>query len=224
MFVGHAAVALAARKKARSVSLGWLVAAAFGLDLLWPVFLLVGLERVSIVPGITAASPLRFDHYPWSHSLLMTLAWSLVAYGLARWRGVSRGTSGLLGVLVLSHWVLDVIVHRPDLPLWPGASPLVGLGLWNSVAWSLIVEGALFAAGIFLYVRATRPVDRAGVFAFWSWIFLMTAMWLPGPFSPPPPSARAIAWVSLGMWILPFWAAWADRHRPLRTTVGSSEG
>ncbi len=205
-------MALAARKKTPKVSLGWLVATSFGLDLLWPVLLVAGVERVSIVPGITAANSLSFDYYPWSHSLLMAVVWGLLVFAFARWRRVPRTSAWILGGLVVSHWVLDLIVHRPDLPLWPGSSPLVGLGLWNSVPWSLGVEGALFILGIGIYLRTRPPADRVGKLAFWSWIGAMTLMWLPGPFSAPPPSARAVAWVSLGMWLLPFWAAWADRH------------
>lgn len=216
MFVGHTAVALAAKSKARAVSLGWLVAAAFGLDLLWPIFLLAGIERVSIVPGATAFNPLVFDSYPWSHSLLMACAWGACATAVARWRGVSIGVAGLIGAVVVSHWVLDYVTHVPDLPLWPGHSPRYGLGLWNSIFGTLLVEGALFLGGIALYVRATRPVDRIGSWGLWTFLIVSAAMWASTPWSVPPPSPRALAWFALGAWLLVVWAAWADRHRAAR--------
>ncbi len=216
MFVGHTAVALAAKSKARDVSLGWLMAAAFGLDLLWPIFLLAGIERVSIVPGATAFNPLVFDSYPWSHSLLMACVWGVCAALVAHWRGVSIGAAGLIGAVVVSHWVLDYVSHVPDLPLWPGPSSRYGLGLWNSILGTLLVEGALFLAGIALYVRATRPVDRIGSWALWTLLVLSAAMWASSPWSVPPPSPRALAWFSLGAWLLVAWAGWADRHRAAR--------
>ena len=213
MFIGHAAVALMGKTRAPRVSLGVFVAAAFWLDLLWPLLLMAGLEVVRIDPGNTAFTPLSFESYPWSHSLLMVLAWSALAAGLVVWRSRGAAAGLIVGLLVLSHWVLDAITHRPDLPLWPGASPLVGLGLWNAVALTAILEGGLFLGGILMYVRATRPIDRTGRLAFWSLIGLMTAIWASQPFTPPPPSAAAVAFGALATWLLPFWAAWADRHR-----------
>ena len=219
MFVGHTAVALAAKSRAPEVPLGWFVAAAFGLDLLWPIFLLTGLERVSIVPGATAFTPLVFDSYPWSHSLLMACAWGLCAAALVRWRGMTGGVALLVGGVVVSHWVLDFVTHAPDMPLWPGSSPRVGLGLWRSVPATLLVEGALFVAGIALYARATRPADRIGSLGLWTFLLVSTILWVTVPWSPPPPSPRALAWFACGSWLLVAWAAWAGRHRLARGTA-----
>jgi hypothetical protein len=219
VFVGHAALALGARTKAPSVSLGWLFAATFGLDLLWPLFLLLGVERVSIVPGATAFTPLVFDSYPWSHSLLMAIVWGGVAVGLAVGCGTPRGSALLLGALVVSHWVLDFVSHAPDLQLWPGNPDRFGLGLWNSVPGTLIVEGLLFLAGIALYLRGTRALDRIGSLGLYALLLVCTAMWAPGPLSPLPPSPRALAWFSLGLWLFIVWAGWADRHRAARPAV-----
>jgi hypothetical protein len=212
MFVGHAAVALAGKARAPRVSLGVLFAAAFGLDLLWPLLVLLGVERVRIDPGNTAFTPLAFDAYPWSHSLLLVLLWSALAGAVVMWRR-GRAAGVLVALLVVSHWALDVSSHRPDMPLWPGVSPLVGLGLWNSIAATLLVEGALFAAGIAIYLRTTRAQDRVGAVAFWSLMGLCAVIWISGPFSPPPPGARAVALAGLALWLLVLWAAWADRHR-----------
>jgi len=210
MFVGHTALALASKARVREAPLPLLVTAVFFLDLLWPVFLLLGIERVRIVPGDTAFTPLAFDAYPWSHSLAMACLWgALLAL-------VSRKHRLLIGALVVSHWVLDVVAHRPDLPLWPGRSPLLGLGLWNSVPATLLVEGLFFAGAIALYLRATRSKDWMGSFALWSFLLFQTAIWVSGPFSPPPPSARAIAWVGMAGVLFVPWAAWIERHRSPR--------
>jgi hypothetical protein len=212
MFVGHLAVALAAKRSAPATNLGWLMAGVTALDLLWPIFLLAGLEHVSIVPGATAFNSFVFDSYPWSHSLVMSALWGLVLVGLARWRGVSASAI-LLVALVVSHWVLDYVTHMPDLPLWPGASPRFGLGLWKSLPATFIVEGALWIIGIVVYLR-TRPLVRRGPrIAFWSLIVVTTLMWIASPWSPPPPSAQSVAWFGLIGWIVLPWAAMADRSR-----------
>jgi hypothetical protein len=212
MFVGHLAVALAARRAERRAPFGALVGAAFGLDLVWPLFLLAGIETVRIDPGNTAFTPLAFASYPWSHSLSMAVVWSVVAGRVAA-AILKRARAGLfIGLAVLSHWVLDFVTHRPDLPLWPGG-PLVGLGLWNSLPLTLVVEGVLFAAAVALYLRATRPRDAVGRWALWGLVLLTTAIWISGPFSPPPPSVTAVALVTLALWLLPFWAQWIERHR-----------
>jgi len=155
MFVGHLAVALAAKRVEPRAPLGTLVAAAFALDLIWPMLLLAGIEMVRIDPGNTAFTPLAFDYYPWSHSLSMAIVWA-VAAGRVAAAVLKQARPGLIiGLTVVSHWVLDFFMHRPDLPLWPGG-PKAGLGLWNSIPLTLLVEGALFAAGVAFYLRATR--------------------------------------------------------------------
>ena len=215
MFVGHLAVALAAKRAAPKVSLGWLVASVMALDLLWPLFLFAGIEQVRIVPGATAFNPLVFDSYPWSHSLAMALLWGLLLAGLARMFRLPAQTGPLLVVLVVSHWVLDALSHAPDMPLWPGDSPRLGFGLWNSIPGTFVVEGALWLAGIGLYLHGRQATDRAGPIALWSLIALTTVMWALGPWSAPPPSARALAWFALLGWIILPWAAFADRHYAL---------
>jgi hypothetical protein len=212
MFVGHLAVALAAKRARPSASLGWYVAAVTTPDLLWPLFLLTGIERVRIVPGATAFTPLVFDSYPWSHSLVMTVAWGLVLASLARWRGVDSKAARLMVPLVVSHWVLDFITHAPDLPLWPGGGPKLGLGLWNSIPATLAVEGAMWIAAIAIYLRGRRPTGWAGAAAFWSLVVVTTLLWASGPWSPAPASPRALAWFALIGWIMVPWAAFADRR------------
>jgi membrane-bound metal-dependent hydrolase YbcI (DUF457 family) len=208
MFVGHLAVALAGARVHSPVSAGWFVAAATLLDLLWPLFLLAGLERVRIAPGATAFTPFVFESYPWSHSLLMVLLWGAAFATLARWRGIGARTAGLLCALVVSHWVLDFVTHAPDMPLWPGSARF-GLGLWNSIPATLLVEGALWIGALVFYLRGRWP-RGAGAAALWSFVAVSSVMWILGPFTPPPADERALGWFALIGWIVVPWVAWAD--------------
>jgi membrane-bound metal-dependent hydrolase YbcI (DUF457 family) len=209
MFVGHLAIALGAKRAAPRANLGWLMAGVTALDLIWPVFVLVGLEQVRIVPGATAFTPLVFDAYPWSHSLIMAIVWGVALAAVARsWR--IAASSMLVVGLVVSHWVLDAVSHAPDMPLWPGASPRVGLGLWNSIPATLVVEGAMWVAAIALYLRVAPPVGRRARVAFWSLVAVTTVMWASGPWGPPPPSPTALGWFALIGWLIVPWSALAD--------------
>jgi LexA-binding, inner membrane-associated putative hydrolase len=213
MFIGHFAVALAAKKVSPKTSLGTLILAAQLPDLLWPVFLLIGLEHAAIAPGATAVTPLAFLDYPFSHSLLADVGWGLVlAGGYAILRKNFRGACWLW-LLVISHWVLDVISHQPDMPIWPGGGTLVGLGLWNSRAGTLAVEITMFAIGLAIYSSVTRPRDKTGAVALASFAAFLMIIYLANFFGPPPPNIRAVAIAGLGIWLLMAWGFWIDRHR-----------
>jgi hypothetical protein len=216
MFIGHFGVALAAKKVAPRTSLGTLVMAAQFADLLWPLFLLLGLERVIIAPGITAVTPLNFTSYPLSHSLLADLGWASLFAGIYKVVKYDSRGALCLWLVLMSHWLLDALTHRPDLPLYPGSSIYVGLGLWNSRAGTLLVEGAIFALGVVTYGNTTRPRDRVGIYAFWPFIALLVLIYLVNLFGPPPPSVKAIAVAGLGLWVFVGWAYWLDRHRQTR--------
>ena len=213
MFIGHFGVAFAAKRAAPAVSLGWLMLAAQFIDLLWPSLLMLGIERVRIAPGATAVTPLAFEHYPWSHSLAMVGLWAVVVGGLWLWRRSDRRGALVLALLVLSHWLLDALVHAPDLPLVPGGSTRVGLGLWDSVAASQTVELALFALGVALYARSTRALDATGRWALWTLVALLLLIQLANVTGPPPPDVRALAWVGQLQWLLVLWGGWIDGHR-----------
>ncbi len=193
MFIGHFAVAFAAKKAAPKASLGTLVFAAVFLDAVWPVLVLLGIERFRIVPGYTAINPFEFLHYPWSHSLLMTVVWALAfAFVYFGMKG-DRAGAIWVGIAVASHWLLDFVTHRPDMPLYPGGSERLGLALWQSWPATFAVEGMMFAAAVALYLRTTRSRDRVGTIAWWALIALLLALYVPGPWSPPPPSENAVA-------------------------------
>jgi membrane-bound metal-dependent hydrolase YbcI (DUF457 family) len=213
MFIGHFAVGLAGKRVAPRAPLTVLLLAPILLDGLWPIFLLLGWERVRIDRGNTAVTPLDFQHYPWSHSLLMALVWSalvaIVYLALTR-----DGRGGLwLGAAVTSHWVLDWVTHRPDLPLWPGG-PLVGLGLWRSLGWTVVVEVAMFLVGLWLYLRVTRPRGWMGRLSLWSLVAALVYLYV-GNLRPLPATAteHAIALLGLLGWLFIPWAWWIERTR-----------
>jgi hypothetical protein len=214
MFVGHTALALAAKRRAPELSLGWLLAASYTLDLIWPVMLLLGVEQVAFHSATGGFDQLTFISYPWSHSLLMSLVWGGAVFAIARALKVRTPSALLLGALVVSHWVLDYASHAPDMPLWPGDSPHVGLALWSSVPLTFVVEGSLFVAGIWLYLGATTPKDRVGSLGLWALLIMQTLLWAATPGSTPPPSVAAMGWVTLiGESAFVAWAWWADKHR-----------
>jgi membrane-bound metal-dependent hydrolase YbcI (DUF457 family) len=213
MFLGHYAVAMAGKKAAPKLSLGTLILSAQIADLAWPVFLLTGLERVTIEPGTTVVSPLNFTHYPITHSLIGALGWSAlvgVIYLLAR--HYPRG-AWVAAAAVFSHYVLDVIVHRPDLQIFPWSDARIGLGLWNSLPATLVVELGLLALGAAIYLQATSATDAVGRYAFWALIATLAVMYVGSVFGPPPPNPQALAVVALGGWLFVPWGYWIDAHR-----------
>jgi len=213
MFIGHFGAGLAAKKVASGVSLGTLFLAAQFLDLLWPTLLLLGVERVRIVPGATEVTPLVFTHYPVSHSLAAVAGWALLTglvYLLIR---KDRRGAIVLAALVISHWLLDVIVHKPDLPLYPGGAARVGLNAWSSLPLTLAIEVPLFALGVWLYARATAPVDGIGKWGLAGLVVFLFAIYLGNLFGGPPPGVAVIAWAGQLQWLLVLWGYWIDRHR-----------
>jgi membrane-bound metal-dependent hydrolase YbcI (DUF457 family) len=213
MFIGHFGAGFAAKSAAPEVSLGTLFLAAQFLDLLWPTLLLLGVERVRVDPAATGINPLVFEHYPISHSLAAVAGWALlVGLGYLLIRRERRGAI-VLALLVISHWLLDMIVHRPDLPLYPGSATRVGLNAWSSLPLTLAIEGSLFALGIFLYARVTSPADAIGKWGLAGLVMFLLVIYLGSLFGSPPPGAAAIAWVGQLQWLLVLWGYWIDRHR-----------
>jgi membrane-bound metal-dependent hydrolase YbcI (DUF457 family) len=213
MFIGHLALGLAAKRVDPRVSLALLFAAAQFADLLWPVLVALGVEQVRIDPGNTAFTPLDFVSYPYSHSLVFLVIWGVVLGFVCRWLGSSRRLIvALVACLVVSHWVLDVVTHRADMPLYPGG-PRFGLGLWNSIPATLTVEFVLYAAGLWTYLRATAARDAIGRWAFGALAVFLVIAYL-AALGTVPPSVQALYISALGgAAVLMVWSWWADRHR-----------
>jgi hypothetical protein len=220
MFIGHFAVAFAAKPVAPGVSLGTLFIACELVDLVWPLFLLLGIESVAVRPGVTAFTPLDFLHYPWTHSLLMSVFWAVafsVLYLLFR---KSVRAAIVVGLVVLSHWFLDAIVHRPDLPLVPGGGQRIGLGLWNSVPGTLLLEISLFGAALLWYRSRTRPSRRAGNWGLWGTVAFLLIAYAGAAFGPVPPSVQAISWAGIaGGLVTAALGYWLDRQRTATATA-----
>lgn len=213
MFIGHFGAALAAKKLDNKPSLGTMFLASEFIDLLWPILMLSGIETVKIEPGNSAFTPLNFIYYPFSHSLLFVLIWALLFGAVYYLFRKNLKSSIVLAALVLSHWVLDLISHVPDLPLYPGGSIKVGLGLWNFVSLTVLVEGLIFISGAYLYIFSTRASNKKGNIGLWSLLALLSVIYVMNMVSPPPPSAEAVAVVSLLQWIFVAWGYFIDRNR-----------
>jgi len=213
MFIGHYALAFAAKRAAPKANLGLLLLATSWIDMVWPVFLLLGLERVRIAPGATAYTPLVFESYPWTHSLLFTALWGLAVGGAAFAWTRDRRTALAAALLVVSHWVLDWISHVPDLPLLPGG-PRFGLGLWHSVAATVAVESTLFVLGVALYLGGTRARGPAGHVSLWSLLLTFAFMYAGNSLGlAVPPSERVLALSALIGWLPPLWGLWIEATR-----------
>ncbi|HKJ22800.1 MAG TPA: hypothetical protein VKA13_06900 [Gammaproteobacteria bacterium] len=215
MFIGHYGIGFAAKKAAPTVSLGTLFLAAQFLDLLWPTLVMLGIEQVRIKPVGTPGFPLIFAHYPISHSLLTAVGWSLLLGAMYYILRRHRTAAIVVGLTVLSHWLLDLIVHFPDLPIYP-AGPKLGLALWAHPLASNALELAIFAVGVWLYQRTTAPVNAVGKWALWLLVIFLVVIQISNALSPPPPSVMALAWTGQAQWLLVAWGYWIDRHRRTR--------
>src|SRR5690606_1010333 len=212
MFIGHFAAGLAAKTAATRPSLGTYFMATQFADLLWPILLMLGVEVAEVDPGNTVVTPLDFAHYPISHSLLLLVIWGGL-FGLVYWM-IRKDVRGAvtLGLVVVSHWVLDVVMHRPDLPLIPGGAEF-GLGLWNSLPATLAIEFGLFGAGVWLYARMTRAKNRTGTYALWVLVAFLAIVYLMNVFAPPPEDIMLVAWAGLSLCLLVAWGYRVGRKR-----------
>ena len=223
MFIGHFGIGFGAKKAAPRVSLGTLFIAVQFLDLLWPTLLLLNIENVEIHPELADARVLAFTNYPYSHSLLFALIWSVIFGGIYFLLKKDRKVAFVLATCVLSHWILDLIVHFPDLPLFPGKSPLLGFGLWNSTIGTVVVESAIFIYGLVIYLKATVAKNRTGTVVLWILICLLILIHVFSLFGPPPGNVKALAWSAQFQWLFILLAYWADGNRVEKIPVATSQ-
>jgi len=216
MFIGHYAVAMAAKKAAPQASLGTLFLASQLVDLIWPVMLLLGIEHVKISPGITVVTPLDFYDYPITHSLIGVISWGVLLGAFYFYIKRDIRTSLVLMLCVFSHWILDFLTHRPDLPLSLSGDRFYGLGLWNSFSGTLVVELGLYVIGIAVYLNSTSVKDKSGNYGFWSLAVLLLIIYAANIFGSAPPNEIMIGYAGLGLWLFIPWAYWVDNHRKLK--------
>jgi hypothetical protein len=185
MFVGHYAASLALKKFEKRASLGVLFLAVQFVDILFFPLVLLGIERINIVENFTQSTHFELQYMPYTHSLLASMLWAGAAYALFRWVIVKNNSVAFVVALaVFSHWILDLIVHTPDLPLWNDASPKLGFGLWNSAIATFALEGALLLSALWLYLRstsATASIGKYGMSIFVIVLLLMNAVNIFGP-------------------------------------------
>ena len=220
MLVGHHAVVYAAKRVAPRVSLGVLLAASLFPDMLASVDQLAGIEHTRITPGITAFSSLDAFDVAISHSLATSILWSVLA-GIAYfwWRRDPRG-SGVVGATLFSHWILDVVSHRPELPLAPGVDQYLGFGLWHSIPMTFLVEGALPVGCILAYLRSTQATSRGGMLGLIPLIGVPTIGWIRSPFtSSPEGTGFLLAFLCL-LGSLCVLASWVDNRRSCHAARG----
>jgi len=220
MLVGHYAVALIAKRAEPTINLGTFVLAAMFADFAWCVFMLFGIEHVQFKSGMGAGNYFYATNIAMSHSLLMDAVWAtLLGSVYLLWRHYPRGAL-IIFLVVLSHWLLDFVSHRPDMPIAPGIHGHVGLGLWNSILATLLVEGGFWCLAIILYVRVTRPKSLTGTLVFWSGVILLTLVWFSNIAGPPPQNPKAAPFASLIVFSMTVaWAYWVNRVRASRSAV-----
>jgi hypothetical protein len=215
MFVGHYGPAFAANAANQRIPLWILFLAVQLLDVFWSVFVLLGIEIVRIVPGITAVNPLDLYYMPYTHGLITAILWSLLSAGVyhAFRRGDGWPAAGIVGAAVFSHWILDLFVHRPDLPLYDDRFK-VGLGLWNHPILASALEIVFLFGGLFLYLQTTESPTRSGRYVMIVFAVLMLAVQAVVFFGPPPPSDRAAALTAITSYFLfAAVAYWLEKKR-----------
>jgi hypothetical protein len=218
MVIGHFGFGLGAKKFAPKLSLGLIFIAVQFADLLWPTLLLLKVEKVNIQPG-NVLFPLNFIYYPFSHSLLTSILWAS-CFGSIYWLiKKDLQTAVVLGICVFSHWALDLIVHIPDLPLYPGSSLRLGLGLWNWPLLTALTEGTLFVIGAISYQRVTKARNLSGKWGFWLMMVLLIIGHAAGLMSPPPASVTAIGWSTQVLWLFVLLGFWVDHNRSVSAST-----
>jgi hypothetical protein len=213
MFIGHYGPSFVAKRAEPTTPLWLLFVAVQLLDVLWGIFVLLGIEKVRIVPGFTKTNALDLYYMPYTHSLPGALAWAFLA-GIAYllMTGSRRGAF-FLGAAVFSHWPLDLIVHRPDLALYDNAAK-VGFGLWDRPWLTLGVEGALVLGGLAIYMAHTRALKSSARHAMPVSVAMALGLQTAMAFSPPPPSDRAMAFTALAAYaLLAALMAWLEKGR-----------
>lgn len=217
MFIGHYGAAFAGKKFAPKISLGVFFAATLFIDLFWSIFSILGIEKFRVDPSLPGIMPVSLYYMPYSHSLSAAILWStlfaLLVYAFYR---DTRGAV-VSFLVVISHWILDLVAHREDLSIFGGPIKF-GFGIWNWRWLALGVEFGVFFAGLLLYLSAAPPRDRTGTWSLASLVMLLIAAQMAIAFSPGQ-MLEELDWAVLSQFLLVFWAVWIDRHRVTEFTL-----
>lgn len=218
MFIGHFGLSFAAKKLAPKVSLATLFVATQFVDILWPFMLIFNIEKVAVVPGYTKVNAYEFLYFPYTHSLLMGIIWGIVTALVYFLIKKDIRSSIVIGLCVLSHWFLDLIVHTADLPVTLFGDDKVGLGLWNHVAATFIIEFLIFSGGLFIYTSITNAKNKKGKWGLWGLVILLVMVTISNTFGPPPPDSVKVLFISfiILMTLIILLANWVDKNRELR--------
>jgi hypothetical protein len=214
MFVGHYGVSFAIKGAHKRIPLWLLFVAVQLVDVLWAIFVMMGIEKVRITPGITATNPLDLYYMPYTHSLVAAFFWSAIAFvGYKLSRDNTRNAAFLVAGAVFSHWLLDLIVHRPDLPLYDNSFKM-GFGVWNYPVLAFSLEAAVLLAGILIYVRSSRAISVAGKYGPPAFAIILLFLQAVVFFGAPPTSPLAAALTALFSYVLlAAIAYWLERKR-----------
>jgi hypothetical protein len=186
MFVGHYAASLALKKFEKRASLGVLFLAVQFVDILFFPFVLLGIERMNIVENFTQSTHFELEYMPYTHSLLAFAVWSGAAYAVFRWVVVkNHSVAVVVALAVISHWVLDLLVHTPDLPLWSDATTKLGFGLWKSAIATYALEAVFLLLGLWLYLRSTKAATAVGKYGMGVFVGFLLLVNVANIFGPP---------------------------------------
>jgi hypothetical protein len=216
MFIGHYGVSFAVKRFAPRTSLGVLFLAVQLLDVLFATFVLAGVEHLRVVPGFTEYNAYDLYYMPYTHSLAGALGWSILA-GLLTVAIGKRNAAPWIAFAVFSHFLLDVPMHTPDMPIFGNNSAKIGLGLWRHRDLALSAELVTLAAGVWIWRHAPALIawPRVRTCAFVGLLFVLAAA---TPFLPPPRDEIQFAWQALAGYVaLAALAGWLDRAK--RTSV-----
>jgi hypothetical protein len=185
MFVGHYAAGLALKKYERRASLGVLFLAVQFVDILFFPFVLLGIERINIIENFTQSTHFELEYMPYTHSLAGSLFWAALVYALFRWVIVKQhGVALVVALAVFSHWVFDLVMHTPDLPLWSDASLKLGIGLWNNAVAAYLLEAALLLGALWLYLGSTSAITKTGKYGMGILVVFMLLINIGNVFAP----------------------------------------
>jgi hypothetical protein len=216
MFVGHYAASLALKKFEKRASLGVLFLAVQFVDIVFFPFVLLGIERINIIEHYTQSTHFQLEYMPFTHSLVASLLWAGAAYVLFRWVVVKDHAVALvMAIAVFSHWLFDLVVHTPDLPLWSDASIKLGLGLWNNAAVTYALEAALLLGALWLYMKSTTATNRTGKYGMVIFVVFMLLMNIGNIFGPLQTDSKLVMSVSAltAYFLFAAIAFWLDTKR-----------